>query len=234
RLICWGFFLILLFNGVESKVTICLNLTQEQTQSLTRTDILNKFTDEMNNWIFVEHADFNFTHPAISAKGTLDNLNISNILNTTTSLDYDYAEEDNEGANFTFSLTNVSIVGEYNLTGDIGDLFDIFGAGSFWLNLQITIIAIFNAIGDESSICVPLDISIELPVVDGHLDNFMNPYKNDTEFEDLMNKAIINLAPLMVEEFVLEFKNAFDDEIQEYFNCRFNYNCHNETTMVPK
>lgn len=33
---------------------------------------------------------------------------------------------------FNLTFRNISVVGEYNITGDIGELFDIWGAGHFW------------------------------------------------------------------------------------------------------
>lgn len=60
--------------------------------------------------------------------GTLNNLNVTNFDNFTIKLD-----STSEGhLNLTFSLNDVKFDGQYDLFGNIGDLFDIFGTGDFW------------------------------------------------------------------------------------------------------
>lgn len=62
----------------------------------------------------------------------MDNLTIANLTDFVTIS----PNPDNDAMLevFDFRFNNISFDGQYNMTGDIGDLFDIYGDGPFWLN----------------------------------------------------------------------------------------------------
>lgn len=65
-----------------------------------------------------------------SAKGFFDNLTISGLSDHESSF---FGSSDGISLEIIDMLfPNISLVGNYNLTGDIGDLFDIYGSGPFW------------------------------------------------------------------------------------------------------
>lgn len=66
------------------------------------------------------------------AKGELNNGTISNLDEFDMKLFSEIDVGENKFDLFNLTFRNISVVGEYNITGDIGELFDIWGAGHFW------------------------------------------------------------------------------------------------------
>lgn len=67
-----------------------------------------------------------------SAKGCFDNLTISNLDLGTSDFNIPSFENNTKSSLFEIVRYNISMNGHYNLRGNIGDLFDVFGNGLFW------------------------------------------------------------------------------------------------------
>jgi hypothetical protein len=46
---------------------------------------------------------------------------------------------------FNLTFKNVRVEGEYNITGDLGDIFDLFGDGNFWYTFKINLILLIQS-----------------------------------------------------------------------------------------
>lgn len=68
----------------------------------------------------------------LSMKGEVNNLTMANLDDYEMKFFSEIDIGKNEIQLFNLTFKNISMVGEYNMTGNIGDLFDIWGAGHFW------------------------------------------------------------------------------------------------------
>jgi len=196
-------------NSVNSQDEISTNTLLEE----IKTDIKAKFSDN-NHVIDVGHIDLDLTHPAIRVNGTLDNVLLSNLFEYNMCLlDIDLATTKFTVFNLTFN--HIKVKGNYDITGNIGDLFDIFGTGDFWIKMMNFSIAMthFNlSIGEE--ICFPINIDMDLVGMKNNFKGLMN----DAELEELFNDAIKAIAPECLAIIWSEIKDIFDGPLEKAIN----------------
>ncbi|KAJ8985319.1 hypothetical protein NQ317_008349 [Molorchus minor] len=170
--------------------------------------------DNNNSTQYVDHLDFKLTHPAISIEGQLDDIYISNLNYYTLKYFQKINLLNNTMELFNLTFHNISLVGAYNLTGNIGGLFDIFGTGHFRLNMlnfsisgQSPLLPSIN----ETHACILMNIHPHVEAMEGWFDDLMN----DNELEELINQVIIEIAPTAIEVIWEERKDVLDPFLQK-------------------
>jgi len=171
--------------------------------------------------------DINFTHPAISLNGTFDNLCIEgfdkgvfcmldrfNILFTCGPFVHPPFDL------FNITFPHLNLTGNYNLTGNLGDLFDVFGIGPFSLNL--TDVEVYaknvNCTANFTKACIDnISVNVSISAVDNYFYNLMN----DTEIEHLFNKVIKEILPETVFVIWNEIKEWTEPYLQYFLDHLF-------------
>ncbi|KAG5885185.1 hypothetical protein JTB14_036493 [Gonioctena quinquepunctata] len=204
-------FLVLFLQIFKARgsINICWNVFKHDSSHVqTGADLEYK---ESN---FVDHFVLNFTHPAISIYAILDNLTLSNLTNLQPSIN-----KDNQILNLTFP--NITIEGVYDLKGNIGDLFDIFGNGTFWMHLlNFSIGVTIEPYLKGFSVCANTTVNIDLQQFQIQLNDFMA----DEELGELMNKAFCSIVPEILRVLWEEEKEDKDEEIEKWINSIINGN----------
>ncbi|KAJ8960651.1 hypothetical protein NQ318_013943 [Aromia moschata] len=205
---------------VNGDVIACISLNksnnaEEEYESLLKTlkQNLTIVLEADNSTKYIDHLDINVQHPAISMEGQLNNVYVSNLDDFRLKYFQHLDIINNQMELFNLTFHNISIVGEYDLTGNIGDLFDIFGEGTFWMNLHnfsVHAISQFPSI-NSSHVCITMDITPNLQSTKGWFNDFMN----DEELEDIINKGIFTMLPEIIDVIWAENKNAEDEIMQK-------------------
>ncbi|KAJ8955061.1 hypothetical protein NQ314_006941 [Rhamnusium bicolor] len=138
--------LLSVYTIVDGTVTVCVQYRKpEIVGSLDDyTALVKVLKQELTQLLvgdgssqFYDHSDFDFHHPALSAKGEINNVTVSNLDDYELKFFNDVNITENKIKVFNLTFHNILAAGEYKLRGNIGDLFDIFGEGHFWfLNLM--------------------------------------------------------------------------------------------------
>ncbi|XP_044258471.1 uncharacterized protein LOC123007306 [Tribolium madens] len=208
----------------QATVNVCIPLHSSFSEEVSNPDELFKEikdaivaqTSNKSN-LHIEHLDVNISHPAIRVLGTLDDLDLYHFH------EFDICFLENIFLNLSyyqfdvFNLTfrNLRIEGKYNITGDIGDFFDIYGVGDFWIELLNFSIAMTNfSINVTDEICLPVNIDINLQQVKNHFDKFMD----DPDLEKLFNDAIMDILPETFNILWAEMKDIFDKPLEDEIN----------------
>jgi hypothetical protein len=97
----------------------------------------------------LDHIDLDINHPAIRIQGALDNVLIYNlhdfIVCFLENLELNATSHTYKFDVFNLTFKNVRVEGEYNITGDLGDIFDLFGDGNFWYTFKINLILLIQS-----------------------------------------------------------------------------------------
>ncbi|XP_074033647.1 uncharacterized protein [Leptinotarsa decemlineata] len=169
----------------------------------------------MNDSIYLGTQRVNFTHPAISLDILFDNLTVSHLTNIKPSI----FNEKKQILNLTFP--HIFAEGEYDMMGNIGDLFDIFGKGHFRGRLiDVSIALTLDFIFNSTSICVPATLDVRIGKVMLNFSHFMG----DKDMEKLMNKGFSKILPEIIRVFWEEMKEGNDPSIEEWINSIINRN----------
>ncbi|KYB29377.1 hypothetical protein TcasGA2_TC032224 [Tribolium castaneum] len=213
----------------RATVNICIPLHSSSAEVSTPDDLFKEIKDEIvaktsnKSNLHLEHLDVDVSHPAISLYGTMDDLDLYHFH------EFDICFLENLFLNLSyyqfdvFNLTfrNLRVEGKYNLTGDIGDLFDIYGVGDFWMELRNFSIAMTNfSINVTDEICIPVNIDINLQEVRNQFDNFME----DPDLEILLNGTMMNILPESFSIFWAEMKAIFDKPLEDEINNIIHHN----------
>ncbi|XP_056631180.1 uncharacterized protein LOC130441489 [Diorhabda sublineata] len=156
---------------------------------------------------YVDKLDIDIDHPAAWVKGELTNLSI-------------WFEEPiataNFGQLFNFTYPNLTVLANYDITGNIGDLFDIYGSGdckiqmfNFSLSLNILEINI-----NQTTICIKVVVDVDVQQTPIEFYNFMD----GAELQDLFNRAMKSIVPDIIKIVWEEIRAANEPEIEDYIN----------------
>jgi len=143
------------------------------------------------------------------------NLTVSN-LNITTKTILQLQNDQLKLVNLTF--TNVTFEADYyNLTGNIGQLFDVFGQGNFWakaydFSISFSILAI-NL--NTTDLCIPVSVDVDLQKIDVNFANIMN---NDPELCPLFNAAFCAILPDIIRGVWQEVKDGNEARLEKIIN----------------
>ncbi|KAJ3628327.1 hypothetical protein MTP99_015640 [Tenebrio molitor] len=212
----------------EATINICIPLHSSDVKATSPHKLLKEIKNDISTMLSVEenkpnfdldHIDLDINHPAIRIQGALDNVLIYNlhdfIVCFLENLELNATSHTYKFDVFNLTFKNVRVEGEYNITGDLGDIFDLFGDGNFWVELRNFSIAMtdftFN-VGDE--ICFPINIDIYLAEMGNHFFNFMD----DDELEKLFNDVITSIAPESLGIIWEEMKEIFDKPLEDEIN----------------
>ncbi|VEN52592.1 unnamed protein product [Callosobruchus maculatus] len=217
-----GLGVILYWTGsVRGNITICKQKTAEF--PLTYSDIQNavKELGLSGKDIHIDHLPFNFSHPAIRIAGVFDDVTVSNM--------FDYTLEKLEFIDkknfliFNITFHNISVNGLYDMKGNIGELFNIFGKGKYWfqmINFNIIATMEWPLFDNGTAICATSNVDVSLQQAKSHFYNLME----DPELEELMNDAMENMAPEIVQILWEEAKENYDDIIKKIIEHLINGN----------
>ncbi|XP_018565668.1 uncharacterized protein LOC108906760 [Anoplophora glabripennis] len=227
------FILILSLQTIVSgNLKICIQTKDENnTEEDLSLEDLKSFIDELtellkfNSTIFSDHLDLDLKHEALSMKGEINNVTVANLDDRELRLFPNINFTTNEIGLLNLTFSNVSVVGEYNITGNIGDLFDIWGAGHFRANLlnfsvsATTTIPVVNS----TSVCLFLDVKVKLSAVESWFDGLMD----DDELEELINHALAAIAPEAVSIVWEDTKVVIDEPLEKWIESIINGNSSN-------
>ncbi|XP_072376253.1 uncharacterized protein [Diabrotica undecimpunctata] len=194
------FLLICLTNVilVTSSINICYRYV----------DKALKETDDDPYFFQVDKYDTYLVHPAITLDAHFKNLSI------WISHPHNAILENLQILNVTFP--NITVMGEYNMSGNIGELFDIFGNGDFSLSLLDFSLAISITEFDvnTTSICTRVSIDVDVQSVPVEFHGLMG----DQELEDLFNKAFVAMFPEVVKDLWRRAQNESEPMIEKLIN----------------
>nr|CAI5826907.1 unnamed protein product [Callosobruchus analis] len=197
---------------VRGNITICKQKAAEF--PLTYSDIQNTIGDLglSGKDIHVDHLPFSFTHPAIRIAGVVDDVTVSNMFEYT--LEKMKFTDEKHFLIFNITFHNISVNGLYDMKGNIGELFDIFGKGKFWfqmINFNIVATMEWPLFENGTAICATSNVDVSVQQVKNHYYNLME----DPELEELMNEAMESMAPEIVQILWNEAKENYNDIIKK-------------------
>ncbi|KAL3276715.1 hypothetical protein HHI36_012085 [Cryptolaemus montrouzieri] len=180
----------MIYSNVESgNLKICLPKSKMMNDGyISAANTIDKI-ENIPDFIFLNrNQSFNITSDIITVSGYVVNINISNFKNFTLCL-----LDGIKKPLFSFSMNDVKIQGEeYKINGSVSDLFNIYGNGSFELDMNY-----FEVLADNISYnmfhptCFGMDIDLDLNLNV----NFTNLMGGDPLLNQLLNKVIGDMAP---------------------------------------
>ncbi|KAJ8921532.1 hypothetical protein NQ315_003152 [Exocentrus adspersus] len=217
------------YTSVNGNLTICIPTKGNESDvegdyRLLLTNLKQELSALLDgdSSFFLDHLDFNLDHPAVALKGLLHNVTAKNMQDFHIDFFKDIDIIRNRIEIFNLTFRNVSTFGEYNMTGNIGELFDIWGAGSFWANVYNFSISAQTKIPNITSTatCLFIDVKVTLQKLESWFDNMMD----DEELEEIMNGAIMDLATEAVESIWDQLKDDFHGPLQKWIDAVINGN----------
>ncbi|XP_063926178.1 uncharacterized protein LOC135139775 [Zophobas morio] len=230
--------LLLFFLGAlataEATIYVCIPTQSSDATSASADDVFKSIVNDASKKIkadadepnaVIEHVDLNITHPAIRLVGPIDDVKIYNLLDFRICFLENIIPDPGHYQFDVFNLTfhNVRVEGVYNVTGDLADIFDVYGDGNFWVELHNLSLAMVNCTINITSdgICLPVNLEIDLQEIRNHFSGLMG----DDELEDLFNRVVTDIVPEALKIVWRELEDMFDaalqDEIQDIINAIF-------------
>ncbi|XP_050510906.1 uncharacterized protein LOC114324955 isoform X3 [Diabrotica virgifera virgifera] len=193
--------LICLTNAllVTSSINICYRYKDKA---------LKDNDDDTTYFFQVPKYDANISHPAIRLDAHFKNLSI------WIGHSHNAVFEIPQILNVTFP--NITVIGEYNMSGNIGELFDIFGDGDFALSLLNFSVAfsIIEVDVNTTSFCTRVSLDVDVQSVPVEFHGLMG----DQELEDLFNKAFVAMFPEVIKDMWRRAQNENEPGIEKFIN----------------